>query len=329
MTRVGIMSFAHMHAFAYADCLRGLPDAELTAIWDDEADRGRDSAKQFEVDFIEDQAGFLATGLDAVIITSENVKHRTMVENAANAGLWILCEKPIATTIDDAKAMIAACDAAAVGLGTAFPCRYIPSMMDVKKRIDAGELGDIYACSCTNNGQFPGGWFADPALAGGGATMDHTVHVADALRWLLGQEFTSVYCENGNLLREGIETDDVGSLHLEMSGGTMVSHVASWNRPASFPTWGDVTMEIIGEKGVLAVDAFNQKLDVYSDEAVKAEWAYWGDDCNLGLVADFVDAVANKRPPTVSALDGLRALEVTTAAYESARLHQSVSIDLS
>lgn len=326
MTRVGIMSFAHMHAFAYADCLRRHPDAQLTAIWDDDPPRGADAAKQFETQFIEDQAAFLNSGLDAVIITSENVKHRAMVEAAANAGLWILCEKPIATTIADAQAMIATCDTAGVGLGTAFPCRYIPAMMDVKKRVDAGELGDIYACACTNNGSFPGGWFADPALAGGGATMDHTVHVADALRWLLGQEFTKVYCENGNLLREGITTDDVGSLHLEMDGGTMVSHVASWNRAASFPTWGDVTMEIIGEKGVLAVDAFNQKLDVYSDAAVKAEWAYWGDDCNYGLIADFIDAVANKRTPSISGLDGLRALEVTTAAYESARTNQSAPI---
>lgn len=326
MTRVGIMSFAHMHAFAYADCLQRLPNAELAAVWDDDADRGQQSATQFSTTFVADQASFLSSGLDAVIVTAENVKHRALVEAAAKAGLWILCEKPIATTIEDAKAMIAACDAAGVGLGTAFPCRYIPAMIDAKNRIDAGELGDVYACACTNNGQFPGGWFADPALAGGGATMDHTVHVADVLRWLLDQEFKSVYCENGNLLRDAIDTDDVGSLQLEMDGGTIVSHVASWNRAASFPTWGDVTMEIIGEKGVLGVDAFNQKLDVYNDEAVKAEWAYWGDDCNLGLVADFVDAVANKRPPSVTGLDGLRALEVTTAAYESAQSHETTRI---
>lgn len=329
MTRVGIMSFAHMHAFAYADCLRRLPNAELAAVWDDDTARGDDAAKQFETKFIADQSAFFASGLDAVIVTSENIKHRAMVEAAANAGLWILCEKPIATTIEDAKAMIAVCDTGGIGLGTAFPCRYIPAMIDVKKRIDAGELGDIYACACTNNGQFPGGWFANPAMAGGGATMDHTVHVADALRWLLGKEFTNVYCENGNLLRDGIDTDDVGSLQLEMEGGTIVSHVASWNRAASFPTWGDVTMEIIGEKGVLEVDAFNQKLDVYNDETVKAEWAYWGDDCNLGLIADFVDAVESKRPPTVSGLDGLRALEVTTAAYESARSHTRAAVVLS
>lgn len=328
MTRVGIMSFAHMHAFAYADCLQRLPNAEFAAVWDDDANRGQKAAAQFSTKFVADQAGFLSSGLDAVIVTAENVKHRALVEAAAKAGLWILCEKPVATTIDDAKAMIAACDKAGVGLGTAFPCRYIPAMIDAKRRIDAGELGDIYACACTNNGQFPGGWFADPALAGGGATMDHTVHVADVLRWLLDEEFKTVYCENGNLLRDGIDTDDVGSLQLEMDGGTIVSHVASWNRAASFPTWGDVTLEIIGEKGVLGVDAFNQKLDVYNDEAVKAEWAYWGDDCNLGLVADFVDAVENKRPPSVTGLDGLRALEVTTAAYESAHSHETAPVTL-
>jgi predicted dehydrogenase len=86
-------------------------------------------------------------------------------------------------------------------------------------------------------------------------------------------------------------------------------------------------MEIIGQKGVLGVDAFNQKLDVYNDDALKAEWAYWGDDANYGLIDDFIDAAACRRPPTVSGLDGLRALEVTVAAYESARSKRFVSID--
>jgi predicted dehydrogenase len=298
----------------------------LAAIWDDDAARGEAAAKQFGTRFVSNQEAFLKDGLDAVIITSENIKHRAMVEAAAKAGLWILCEKPLATTIEDAQAMVSACKAAGVGLGTAFPCRYIPAIVDVKRRIDAGELGTVYAVSCTNNGRFPGGWFADPALAGGGATMDHTVHVADVLRWLLGKEFTKVYCENGNLLREGIATDDVGSVHLEMEGGVIISHVASWNRAQSFPTWGDVTLELIGEKSVIQVDAFNQKIDVYDDTAMTAEWAYWGDSPDLGLVRDFVESVVEKRDPAVTGIDGLRAVEVTVAAYESAREKRMVAI---
>lgn len=326
MARIGVMSFAHMHAYSYAACLNALSEAELAAVWDDDSKRGRDAAKRFGAPFIEDQSSFLRGPLDGVIVCSENVKHRPMVEAAAKAGKWVLCEKPLATTVADAKAMIAACRKAGIGLGTAFPCRYIPSIIEVRERVARGDLGALYAASCTNNGSYPGGWFADPKLSGGGATMDHTVHIADALRWITGREFTKVFCAMGNVIRPGLGTDDVGSVHLEMEGGLIVSHVASWNRPKSFPTWGDVTIELIGEKGVLAVDGLNQKLDVYSDKTMRAEWVYWGDNPDLGLVRDFVAAVDERREPSVTGRDGLRAVEVTVAAYESARTGRVIEL---
>ncbi len=327
MAKIGIMSFAHMHAYSYAACLKELAGAELAAVWDDDARRGRAAAKQFGTRFLADMDRFLASGLDGVIVTSENVKHRAMVERAAAAGKWILCEKPLAPTVADAKAMLQACKKARVGLGTAFPCRYSQSLIDAREQIRSGAFGEILAASCTNHGQFPGGWFAKNELAGGGATMDHTVHVADVLRWILGREFVSVYCELGNQFHQGaIKTDDLGSLHLEMEGGIQVSHLASWSRAKSFPTWGDVTIEFIGTDGVLLVDAFNQKLNVYSDAAVKAEWAYWGSNPDLGLVADFVRAVDTRTEPAVTGMDGLRATEVTVAAYKSARLGKMIKI---
>lgn len=319
MAKIGVMSFAHMHAYAYAEALKSLPNADFAGVWDDDAARGEAAAKLYGVPFTADMDAFLGGGLDGVIITSENMKHRAMVEKAAAAGAWILCEKPIAPNTEDAAAIVAACKQAKVGLGTAFPCRFIPALTQVKGQLDAGGLGALYAASCTNNGQFPGGWFADEALSGGGATMDHTVHVADVLRWFTGKEFTKVYCENGNLLREGINTDDIGALHLEMDGGLVVSHIASWNRPQSFPTWGDVTMELVGERGVVNVDAFNQKIDVYDDEAGKGAWAYWGGDPNRSLVNDFIAAIHEGREPAATGVDGLRAVEVTEAAYASAK----------
>lgn len=326
MAKIGIMSFAHMHAYSYAACLKSIPGAELTAVWDDTPKRGKDAAAQFGVKFIKDVDAFLNSGLDSVIITSENVKHRAMVELAAKAGKWILCEKPLATTIEDAKAIVNICRKYKVGLGTAFPCRYAEPIIAVQKQIAAGDLGELYAASCTNHGQFPGGWFADESLSGGGATMDHTVHVVDLLRWITGKEFVSVYCENGNQFHPKAKTDDIGSLHLEMEGGMLISHLASWSRCRSFPAWGDVTMEIIGEKGVIAVDAFHQKLDVYDDNVMKAEWAGWGDNPDLGLVRDFVSAVNDRREPVITGIDGLRAVEVTVAACKSAATGKKVKI---
>lgn len=321
MPKIGIMSFAHMHAYSYAACLKMLPEAEFTAVWDDKPRRGRAAAKQFGTKYVGDMQKFLALDLDGVIICSENVRHREMTVLAAQAGKWVLCEKPLATNVADAHAMIKACEKAKVGLGTAFPCRFAAPLKVAHDRIRSGEFGAVYAAACTNHGSNPGGWFTDERDSGGGATMDHTVHVADALRWITGKEFKKVYCEAGNVLhRDAFDTDDLGLLQLEMEGGIQVSHIASWSRPKSYPTWGDVTFEFICEKGVLNVDAFHQKIDVYSDAAMKAEWAAWGTNPDLGLVRDFVLAIIEKRPPCATGLDGLRATEVTVAAYESLKM---------
>jgi predicted dehydrogenase len=327
MTKLGIMSFAHLHADGYAAAINTLEDVQLTAIWDDTPRRGRAKAKAFKTEFVKSLDEFLARDIEGVIICSENTKHRAMAERAAAAGKWILCEKPLAPSAADAHAMRSAAKKHKVGLGTAFPCRFSPPLMMVRDQVRAGQYGEIYAASCTNHGSMPGGWFTDEKLSGGGAVMDHTVHVADLLRWMLGKEFTKVYCEAGNLFHgKKLEVDDLGCLHLEMEGGVQVSHIASWSRPASFPTWGDVTMELIGEKGTVFVDAFRQKLDVYSNAASKAEWAPYGGNMDLGLVADFVASIRERRDPCASALDGIRATEVTVAAYRSLAQGKPVSI---
>ncbi|GMW02660.1 MAG: dehydrogenase [Candidatus Hydrogenedentota bacterium] len=326
MARIGIISFAHMHAYGYANALMEVDNAELVAVWDEDAMRGQAAATHYNVPFDANLDALLKRDLDAVIITSENVRHRAHAEAAAKARKWVLCEKPLATTVADAQAMIDACKSAGVGLGTAFPCRYAPSLMEVKKQLDSGEFGKVYAANTTNNGSYPGGWFADPALSGGGATMDHIVHVADLLRWMTGKEFTGIYCEIGTQVRTEIDTDDMGVMNMEMEGGAKVAHIASWNRAKSFPTWGDVTMELICEKGVIQVDAFNQKLMVYDDDAGRGRWAGWGENTDLGLVQDFADAVNNKREPSITGLDGLQAVAVTVAAYESATTGRRVAI---
>jgi predicted dehydrogenase len=321
------MSFAHMHANSYAACLNALPNATLSALWDDNPKRGKAMAKEFKTSFMGDMDKFLDSGIEGVIITAENMKHRALVEAAAARKLWILCEKPLAPTLEDAKAMVAVCRKAGVGLGTAFPCRYALPLLEAKQLLDSGAYGAVYAASCTNHGQSPGGWFADDAQSGGGATMDHTVHVADLLRWMLGKEFTRVYCELGNQLHKNtLKTDDLGSLNLEMEGGVQISHLASWSRPKSFPTWGDVTIEFICEGGVINVDAFNQKIAVYNDKAMRVVWAPWGDNPDMGLISDFVTAVRDKRAPSVTGEDGLRATEVTEAAYRAFRTGHAVKI---
>lgn len=326
--RIGIASFAHGHAYSYANVLREHPSAQIVGIFDDDQGRGRAAAERYSVPFHLSLDALLDMDLDGLVICSENAKHVTMVNAAAGRVPHILCEKPLATTRRDALAMIATCDRSGTKLQVAFPVRFLAPIRDLKQRLDAGDIGTPLCVKCTNHGAVPGGWFVDRRLAGGGAILDHTVHVIDILRWLWRTEVTEVYAEiAGNRFHRGEQVDDAGLLTFQLANGVYGTLDTSWSRPTSYPTWGDVTIEVTGERGVITVDAFNQHLALASNAAGKQKWLHWGTDMDRELIADFVDMIQTNRAPSITGEDGLRALEVALAAYASSAAHQPIVID--
>ena len=227
--------------------------------------------------------------------------------------------------------MLQVCKQTNTHLQLAFPVRFSPPVERLAQVVRAGGLGDLLAATCTNHGKMPAGWFRDVSLAGGGAVMDHTVHVVDALRWMTGAEVREVYATiQKQLMHPDVPIDDAGLLSLVMEGGVLtrplhVSLDASWSRPESYPTWGDVTIEMVGSEGTLWVDAFKQHATVTSNHAGTKQ-AYWGSNMDGRLVADFCDAINQKRPPSITGEDGVKALEVALAAYRSAQAHTFISI---
>lgn len=327
IVKIGMMSFGHMHAASYAECLGEISDAELVGIADSDASRGGDMATKFNTRFYRSYEELLGSGVDAVFVGSENANHRKLVELAAAAGKHILCEKPLATTMDDGRAMVAACHKAGVKLQTAFPVRYCTPIQHLKEVVSSGQLGRILAIAGTNRGRNPGGWFIDKSLSGGGAVMDHTVHVADIMRWLTGSEVVEVYAEIGNLICHQ-DFDDMATLSLTFADGAFGTLDPSWSRPKSFPYWGDVTLEVIGTNGVVGVDTFGQVVNLYSDKDMTHSYEYWGGSSDLKLVQSFVRAVADDTPVDITGEDGLAALEITLAAYESAKRGEAVKLPL-
>jgi UDP-N-acetylglucosamine 3-dehydrogenase len=321
--KVGIISFAHPHAYGYADSLGKIDGVQIIGIADDDQKRGENAAAKYNTKFFKGHEELLQQDLDAVIITSENSKHREHVVAAAKAGKHILCEKPLATKVEDAKEMIEVCKQNQVILQTAFPVRFNSAVVRAKKIIENGELGQIFAIKGTNRGTNPGGWFIDQAKSGGGAVIDHTVHVVDLMRWFIGAEVKEVYAEIDNTISSG-SIDDCGILNIEFENDVFSTLDCSWSRNETYPTWGDVTLEIIGSEGNLKVDAFAQKLDVYAPDGVN--WNYWGDNMDFELVNDFLTSVSNGKEPSISGFDGLKALEVAIAAYESSEKRQPIKL---
>ena len=322
--RVGLVSFAHVHAPSLATTLGALQQVEFKGIHDDDAERGRAAASTHGTAWHPTLEGLLRAS-EAIVIASTNADHRRYTDAAAKARVHVLCEKPLATTTADAKAMIAACRSAGVQLGTAFPVRGSPAVMALKEAIGAGALGRIRAVRATNPGQYPGSWFGDKRLAGGGAAMDHTVHAADAIRWLLADEFARVHAELGSFIY-GLEVEDCGVLTCDLASGAFASIDCSWSRPQTFPTWGGVTLHVVGEKATVDIDVFRQALTHYDDTAGRTRLLGWGDDLTARMVADFVDAILAGRPVPIDGEDGLRALEVAIAAYRSSESGRPIAI---
>ncbi len=327
--RIGMLSFAHMHAVSYLHFLSQMEGVAIAGIYDDDYDRGGRIAAQCKVPYFRRVDGLLDQDLDGVIICSENALHAPLVLESAGRVQGILCEKPIATTLEDGQAMIDRCRETNTKLQIAFPMRFAPPVIELKQQLDTGVLGDIYSVKTTNHGSMPGRWFVDHKLAGGGAVLDHTVHVIDLLRWFWDTEVEEVYAEVGReLLHPGLGIDDVGLLSFRLANGVFGTLDTSWSRPDSYPTWGDVKLDVLGENGLISVDAFEQNLLVSSEDDGKTSWVNWGSSGDEGLVADFVDMIRADREPSVSGEDGQRALEVALAAYESSRRAEPVALPI-
>jgi len=325
---LGILSTAHSHSDAYAEALTEIENADLVAVADEDEERGRSFAERHEIEY--DERDAVLDRIDAAVVTATNAGHAEWTATAAGAGVDVLCEKPLATTADDARGMVRECRDSSVELGVAMPVRFSEPARRTKAAVDRGEIGELQAIVGTNIlvKNTGGDWMTDPEQSGGGAVMDHTVHVVDLARWITGQEVTEVYAESGTRFAD-IPVEDVVVLSMAMEDGTPLTHDGSWRQPESWDFWGDVTMRLIGTEGVLEVDCFDQTLTQTTDggDDPGIDSVFWGTDMNEELLREFVASVESGEQPAISGAEGVREVQVVEAAYESAESGDPVSIE--
>ena len=333
MIRFGLISFAHMHADSYAWVLKQIEEntgeACLVAASDDDQERLEQKCSQFNIpNVFQNYKDLLASNLvDAVVIASENSKHVDQVIAAVHAGKHIVCEKPICISDDSIKLIETALKQSPqrIFFQTAFPMRYDATVAEAKKTLDSGTLGAIKAISATNHGTFPGGWFIDQALSGGGAVMDHTVHVADLIRFFTNDEFSTVRAFKGTNLHPHVSVEDNAMLYAKLKQSRApVSIDCSWSRMPGWPIWGDVKIELICERGVLKIDCFNPHLDLVSEG--KYSWHSMAEDLNQKMILGFCRAITSGLEPTASFHDGAAAASLAFAAYRSLESHDTVNV---
>ena len=277
--------------------------------------------------------------VSAVFITTPHHLHAGQAIAAANAGKHILLEKPMACTVADCDAIIDACKEKGVSCSIAFSQRTRRCNRKAKQLIDDGAIGRILQFQTTalvslGFGGLPK-WQSDPENLG--TLFAHGVHNIDLLRWFTEQEIRTVYGKCGSI-EPDTKAEGTSMVLMTLADGTSASVWCSFQVPKpSFPR-AQFSAWIIGEKGLMDVDAYGE-LRLATDGEWKVvetqeaiDWAGKGFLDPVRLEAyhlqcqDFIDAVADGRPPAITSWDGRQAVAAALAAYESSKTGREIML---
>lgn len=265
-----------------------------------------------------------AGGLDAVYIGLPHHLHADAACAAADAGLHILLDKPLCNTLEEGDRILAAADRAGVRLMVGFSHRFHVELATAKRLLAAGELGDVVLATdqIVDSAPHGPGWYWDRA-AGGGVVQLQMHHSFDRLAWLLGSPIVRVQAA----LHER-EVGPAGAVDVAAAVTLTFANGAVGTAAASFVTGydGDGIVELVvqGTRGHVRLETWS------SVEVQTAGTAFTQtqrrDDWLGAEVAEFAAAIRERRDPSVTGRDGLRALRVALAVTESARTGQAVDV---
>ena len=226
MTRIGIVGAGRM-ARHHADALLALPDVRVTSVYDPDQARGAELARDCDATActsLED----LVAGNDAVFVCSWTGAHREAVEIAARAGLAIFCEKPLAPSAEEARAMLEAVRRHGVRHQVGLPLRWVPGYAVLRALL--AEAGDrvlsVTMHTQMGNRDAQSGWRGDLTLAGGGVLLEVGFHDLDLLEWVVGP-VASLRASVAPGRVPGIE--DAASVSFSYESGAIGSLVISWH----------------------------------------------------------------------------------------------------
>ncbi|MGQ9736313.1 MAG: Gfo/Idh/MocA family protein [Armatimonadota bacterium] len=319
MLRVGIVGAGTMgrtHASAYTK----LPNTQLVGFYDaDQAFAGR-VAPQFGAKVFESYDALLQQ-VDMVDICTPTPTHLELVLRAASAGRHILCEKPLGRTLEQCEQMIEAVNKAGVTLMPAQVLRFFPEFKQARDLVLAGAVGKPAAIRTRRGGPYPrasNDWYADFEQSGG-PILDMVIHDFDWLRWTFG-EVDRVFAKA--LTFKKLDHIDYALITLRLNSGAIAHVEANWADPGGFK----VDFEIAGDAGMIAFDSrFAMPLTVAKQDAggggggVAVPESPLAEDPYMLEVQHFVDSVLAGKQPSITAEDGMKAVEIALAAIESVR----------
>lgn len=324
---VGIGSMGHAHASAW----RRL-GADLTGVTARSDDSATDFAERFSVNAF-DTFEQLLEAVDIVDLCIPTDLHREFTERAAAAGKHVICEKPIALTLEDAQAMEAACERAGVRLFIAQVVRFFPHYRAARDLLTSGALGELGTVTLRRVSSAPMrglSWFADEARSGG-MLFDLMIHDFDYAHWL-GGPVERVYARSLKGQNPGTG-HDYAQVTLRFKSGALALVEGGWVLPAGeFRT----ALDIAGSDGLIewnsdsgdAVKEFLHKPETDEFAGVGLpSLAFARDPFELEL-EHALSAIQTGLPFDVTAREATQALDIAISARESIRTGVPVTPEL-
>ncbi len=256
--------------------------------------------------------------IDGVVIATPTPLHVTMIEQAAAAGKHVLCEKPIAFEVDAAARAVDAADSAGVKLQVGFHRRFDPDWAAAQRRIEHGELGDVYLFRTSLRDMAPPP--LDYIRSSGGFFVDVTIHDLDTARWLVGEidEVTAVGAALSDPAFAEVGDLDNAIVTLRFANGAL--GVIDDSRVAGYGY--ECSTEVVGSKATVRVgDHRRLHTEWLTPGGVRLDWVpdfieRFPQAYRLELEA-FAEAIRDDTPPLVSGADGVAALELALACKRS------------
>lgn len=336
--RFGILGAGNI-AGHHARAIQNTPDAELVAVAGRTETTGRAFAAQHQTTWLADADALLArSDVDAVAICTPHDLHLPLAVAAARAGKHVLIEKPMALTVAECDAQIAACAHAGVTLGVVFQMRFDALSQQLKTWIDTGKLGRLLWTSATalwhrTDAYYrSGAWRGTLAHEGGGVLINQAIHTLDLLLWLTGMP-TRVTAQT-RTLNHAIEVEDGAMAILEYADNRLGSFQAT---VAAYPGYPE-RLEIIGTRGSAIYHRGQGRLEWHladpredgeAHAPISSGAANPMDIDIAGHIAqyqDFVAAVRAQRAPLIDGREGRKSVEIVEAIYRSARAHAPITL---
>lgn len=345
--KIALLGLEQPHADFWQVAFRNSPHCEFAGAWSQTPGLAQQKAEQFGYRAWEDRSALIDT-VDAVAICSVTSQHLELIEEAATKGKKILCEKPLATTIEHCAAIQSVIERTGAFYMQGFPKRFDPINHEISRIITEGGLGQITMVRVRHghpvgmlNPEFDKTWFVDPVKGGGGALLDEGVHGADFLRWMFGEP-ESVICFTSDAGLP-IPVEDTAIAVYRYANGLLAELSSCWHFMAA-----QNSIEVFGTRGSIVVSGVDLgSRDLTETEFLKyyihpsqekdtvdplgpkdREWAVSDivpqfkidtEVFHRNVAQNFIDAIAAGGEPPVTVVDGRRAVEMILAAYDSAK----------